>query len=109
MDKYRKTAEKRLANKNPGSSTKLHPDQIAKEALVKSEFSSQIRNEFFDDAYGEILVEYFINWLKTDPHENKTREFIYNSALALGDVRARLINYETYGKNIPIMEDNSGN
>ena len=98
MDKYRKTAEKRLKGQ--------HPDMIAKEALVRAEFSSRERDEFFEDAYGEILVEYFINWLKTDPHETKTREFIYNSALALGDVKQRLISYETYGKNVPHMEDN---
>ena len=98
MDKYRKTAEKRLKGQ--------HPDLIAKEALVRAEFSSRQREEFFEDAYGELLVEYFINWLKTEPHEIKTREFIYNSALALGDVKARLIQYETYGKNIPVMEDN---
>ena len=98
MDKYRKTAEKKLKGQ--------HPDIIAKEALVRAEFSSRQREEFFEDAYGELLVEYFINWLKTEPHENKTREFIYNSALALGDVKARLIQYETYGKNIPVMEDN---
>ena len=98
MDKYRKTAEKKLKGQ--------HPDLIAKEALVRAEFSTREREEFFDNAYGELLVEYFINWLKTDPHETKTREFIYNSALALGDVKARLIQYETYGKNIPIMEDN---
>ena len=100
MDKYRKTAEKKLKGQ--------HPDLIAKEALVRAEFSSRQREEFFEDAYGELLVEYFINWLKTDPHETKTREFIYNSALALGDVKARLIQYETYGKNIPVMEDNDG-
>ena len=98
MDKYRKAAEKRLTQN-------VHPDQIAKEALVKSEFSSRERETFFEEAYGEILVEYFINWLKTDPHETKTREFIYNSALSLGDVKQKLINYETYGKNIPFMED----
>ena len=98
MDKYRKTAEKKLKGQ--------HPDLIAKEALVRAEFSSQQREQFFEDAYGELLVEYFINWLKTDPHETKTREFIYNSALALGDVKARLIQYETYGKNVPLMEDN---
>ena len=100
MEKYRKTAEKRLKGQ--------HPDLQAKEALVRAEFSSRQREEFFEDAYGELLVEYFINWLKTDPHEVKTREFIYNSALALGDVKARLVQYETYGKNIPIMEDNDG-
>ena len=99
MDKYRKAAEKKLTNK-------VHPDQLAKEALVNAEFSSREREDFFDKVYGDLLVEYFINWLKTEPHENKTREFIYNSALALGDVKARLINFETYGKNIPIIEDN---
>jgi len=98
MDKYRKTAEKKLKG--------IHPDLQAKEALVKAEFSSREREMFFEDAYGELLVEYFINWLKTEPHETKTREFIYNSALSLGDVKQKLINYETYGRNVPLMEDN---
>ena len=101
MEKYRKAAEKRLTQK-------VHPDTLAKEALVKAEFSSRERETFFEDAYGELLVEYFINWLSTDPHEQKTREFIYNSALALGDVKSKMIGYETYGKNIPFMEDNDG-
>jgi len=98
MDKYRKTAEKKLKGQ--------HPDMIAREALIRAEFSSRQREEFFEDAYGELLVEYFINWLKTEPHENKTREFIYNSALALGDVKQKLINYETLGKNVAHLEDN---
>ena len=99
MEKYRKAAEKKLTEK-------VHPDMIAKEALINAEFSSREREEFFDGVYGEILVEYFINWLKTDPHETKTREFIYNSALSLGDVKARMVQYEMYGKNIPYIEDN---
>ena len=99
MEKYRKAAEKKLTQK-------VHPDMIAKEALVKAEFSSRERETFFEDAYGELLVEYFIQWLKTDPHENKTREFIYNSALALGDVKQKLIGYETHGANVRYMEDN---
>ena len=98
MDKYRSSAEKKLKGQ--------HPDLAAKEALVRAEFSSRQREEFFDNVYGELLVEYFINWLKTDPHEVKTREFIYNSALALGDVKSRMIGYETYGRNVPHMEDN---
>ena len=99
MEKYRKSAEKKLKGQ--------HPDLIAKEALVRAEFSSREREMFFDNAYGELLVEYFINWLSTDPHEVKTREFIYNSALALGDVKQKLIGYEVYGKNVPHLgEDN---
>ena len=99
MEKYRKAGEKSLGNK-------VHPDMIAKEALVKSEFASRERQEFFDDAYGELLVTYFMHWLKTDPHESKTREFIYNSALALGDVRTKLVEHEMLGKNIKFMKDN---
>lgn len=97
MDKYKKAAVKKLT-------TKVHPDLLAKEALIKAEFSSRQREEFFDEVYGELLVDYFINWLSTDPHENKTREFIYNSALALGDVKQRMINFETYGRNVPHLE-----
>ena len=100
MDKYRKSAEKRLSGK-------VHPDLLAKEALVNAEFSSRERETFFEGAFGELMVEYFINWLKTDPHETKTREFIYNSALALGDVKNKLIGYEMYGRNVPHMEDNN--
>lgn len=99
MEKYRKSGEKSLGNK-------VHPDMLAKDALVKAAFATQERQEFFDDAYGELLVTYFMNWLKTDPHETKTREFIYNSALALGDVRLKLVEYEMKGKNIKFMEDN---
>ena len=64
---------------------------------------------FFESAYGDILVQYFIEWLKTEPHENKTREFIYNSALALGDVKAKMVQYEMYGRNIPYMEGTEDN
>ena len=97
MDKYRKPAEKKLKG--------THPDIIAKEALIKASFASREREEFFDGVYGEIMVDYFIQWLQTDPHENKTREFIYYSVLAMGDIKQRLINYETYGKNIPYLEE----
>ena len=100
MEKYRSSAEKKLKGQ--------HPDLKAKEALVRAEFSSRQREEFFDNVYGELLVEYFINWLKTDPHEVKTREFIYNSALALGDVKARMVQFETYGKNVPHLEEDNG-
>ena len=98
MDKYRKAAEKKLT-------TKVHPDQLAKEALVNAEFSSRQREDFFNAAYGDILVEYFIKWLQTEPHENKSREFLYAAAMGLGDVKAKLIAIETYGKNIPHIEE----
>jgi hypothetical protein len=98
MEKYRRAAEKKLGDK-------VHPDIIAQEALETAEFSSREREYFFDRAYGELLTDYFVEWLKTAPHEIKHREFIYNSALALGDVKSRLIAVETLGKNIPYMKD----
>jgi|TARA_R110001592_G_scaffold234191_2_gene491835 hypothetical protein len=100
MEKYKVAAEKMLKGNT-------HPDLIAKEALVRAQFSSQQRESFFNEAYGELLVQYFTAWLGTDPHEVKTREFIYNSALSLGDVKQKLINFETYGKNVPYIEDNT--
>ena len=98
MDKYRKPAEKKLKG--------MHPDLIAKEALVKAEFSSQMKEEFFNEAFGELMVDYYVKFMETDPHEHKSREFIYSCVLALGDVKNRLTQYETYGKNVPVMEDN---
>jgi hypothetical protein len=102
MDKYRSAAEKKLGDK-------VHPDIIAQEALEKAEFSSREREYFFNNAYGDLLVDYFVEWLKTAPHETKHREFIYNSALALGDVKSRLIQAEQLGKNIPYMKDMEDN
>ena len=40
MDKYRKGAEKKLTNK-------VHPDTIAREALVNAEFSAREREQPF--------------------------------------------------------------
>lgn len=99
MDKYRKSGEKNLNEK------KTHPDMLAKDALVNAHFASRERDEFFDKAYGEILVDYFMAFLNTEPHETKTREFIYNSVLALGDVRKRLVGYETFGKNLEFLSE----
>ena len=93
MDKYRKTAEKKLKG--------VHPDELMREALQHAEFSSREREYFFDKVYGDILVDCFINFLQTEPHEAKKREKIYDTVLALGDVKARMIQYETLAKNVP--------
>ena len=98
MDKYRESAEKKLKGQ--------HPDTIAKEALVKAEFSSREREEFFEGVYGDLLVDYYLQFLNTEPHENKKREFIYSCVLSLGDVKSRMTQYETFGKNISHLGDN---
>ena len=98
MDKYKGPAEKKLKG--------VHPDEVAREALEYSEFSHREREQFFNKVYGDILTDCFLNFLQTEPHEAKKREKIYDTVLALGDVKARMIQYETLAKNIPhITED----
>ena len=109
MEKYRESAEKRLGNKKSYGNHKIHPEELARMAHIKGHFAAKERDEFFDEVYGEVLVDYFVEWLKTDPHETKTREFLYSSAMALGSVKEKMTNFEMYGKNIPhLMEDNDG-
>ena len=100
MEKYRGTAEKRLKGQ--------HPDLQAKEALVRAEFSSRLQEDFFNEAYGELLVDYFLQFLGSEPHENKKREFIYAACLGLGDVKSKLTQYEMYGKNVPHLGEDNG-
>jgi sulfatase maturation enzyme AslB (radical SAM superfamily) len=106
MDKYKKTAETRLGNTKSYGNHKTHPEELARIAHVKGHFAAKERDEFFDEVYGEVLVDFFLEWLKTEPHETKSREFLYASAMALGSVKQRMINFEMCGKNIPhLMED----
>ena len=106
MDKYRKAAETRLGNTKSYGNHKIHPEELARRAHVKGHFATKEREEFYEEVYGEVLVDFFLEWLKTEPHETKSREFLYSSAMALGSVKERMINFEMYGKNIPhLMED----
>jgi len=97
MEKYREAGEKRMTKK-------MHPDRLSQIALQEAKFSADTRNSFFDSAYGDILVDFFLEWLKTEPHETKTREHLYACSMALGSVKEKLISIETKGRNIPIME-----
>ena len=108
MEKYRKTAEKRLGNNKSYGNHKIHPEELARLAHVKGHFAAKERDEFFDEVYGEVLVDLFIEWLKTESHETKSREFLYSSAMALGSVKQKMTDFEMYGKNVPhLMEDNN--
>lgn len=101
MDKFTETAEKRLR----GQDYILH----AKEALVRAEFASREREAFLNTAYGELLVDYFLEFCNSEPQETKKREFIYSCVLGLGDVKGKLVQYETYGRNIKVMDgENNG-
>ena len=105
MDKYKDRAQEKLGNGRNHGKHFTHPEVIAQRNHVEGEFASRVLDEFFTSAYGDILVEYFIEWLKSAPHEVKTREFLYASAMGLGDVRRRIIEKETYGKNVPVIKE----
>ena len=110
MEKYRKTAEKKLGNEKSYGNHKIHPEERARQSHVKGHFASRERDEFFDEVYGEVLIDFFLEWLKTEPHETKSREFLYSSAMALGSGKEKMMNFEMYGKNIPhLQEDNNEN
>lgn len=97
-DSYRKTAEKRLSNTKDGK-PKITPEGLAKEVHVRGLFAARDRDEFFDEAYGDILVDLFIRWLETDAHETKSREWLYSTAMALGSVKEYMLKLETRAKN----------
>ena len=105
MDKYKDVAEKRFGNKISHGKHKTHPEVLAQQAHIKGEFASRVLEEFFTEAYGEILCDLFMQWLKTQPHETKTREFLYSTAMGLGSVREKLKQMETYGKNVPVVKE----
>ena len=95
MKKYGERVEKRH---------KTHPDRQAQLDLSNAVFAKQSRDEFFDEAYSIILWDFFEEWLKTEPHESKSREHLYNCAMALGSIKDRLIKIETRGANIPVIQ-----
>lgn len=98
MDKYRKGFH------NKTQSEKRLPINEGQEALVKAQFAKIEKETFFNEAYGDILADLFVQWLKTGHHEKETREYLYATAMALGSVKQKLIAIETYGNNIPYME-----
>jgi len=69
----------------------------------KGEFASKERDEFFDGAYGEILFDLFLRWVQSPVEDQEMREHMYRQALALGSVKEKMINYETYGKNAKFL------
>jgi len=97
MEKYKESGEKRMTKK-------MHPDRLSQMALQEASFATDVRDKFFDSAYGDILVDFFMEWLKTEPHETKTREHLYACSMALGSVKEKLISIETKGRNIPVIE-----
>jgi len=70
----------------------------------KGEFARKERDSFYDEAYGEILFDLFIQWVQSPVDEADTREHLYRQALALGSVKEKMINYEMFGKNLAFLD-----
>lgn len=107
MEKYRQGFNDRIKPKIDYSSgmgkEKVDPFRDAQIALQQSLFAKAEREDFFRECYTDILTDIFMEWLKSQPHEEKLRQYLYNSALALGSVKAKMIGIETYGTNMQFI------
>jgi len=77
----------------------VEPFRDAQFALSRATFYKNDVEHFFNGAYVEILTELFSAWLKTEPHCQKEREYLYSVAMALGSVKEKLVHIHQYGKN----------
>jgi hypothetical protein len=80
------------------------PFRDAQLALQRGQFATREREEFFNEAFTDILTDLFTQWVKSEPHCTKEREFLYHTALALGSVKENLIKRETLGKNAAFIQ-----
>ena len=108
MDKYKNGAKKKFKPKldQQTGDYKANPFSESQNALANATFSKKERDEFFTEAFSEILVELFQQWIKTEPHCTKEREYLYHVAMGLGSVKERLIQIETYGFNQDLLDYN---
>lgn len=104
-DKKHDSLRKAVLDKFPEM---LRPEQIAQnaqEAIVRGSFADQMKERFFDHAFGEVLADLFMAWLKTEAHCVKEREFLYATAMALGSVKGKLIDFSNFGKNAQYLQE----
>jgi len=110
MDKYKQGLEKRLKPKmnHETNEYKVEPFRDAQVALGQAQFVQREREQFFNEAYSEILADLFVTWLKSEPHCTKEREYLYSVAMALGSVKEKLVAIETYGNNVKYINKQKG-
>ncbi len=101
MDKYKNGAKRKFKPKmdQQTGEYKVNPFVDSQQSLTRAMFSKKERDNFFTEAYSDILVDLFVQWLQTEPHCTKEREYMYHVAMGLGSVKERLIQVETYGFN----------
>lgn len=106
MEKYKKRFEEKVKPRvdHEDGELKVNPFRDAQFALSKASFAIKEREQFFSDAYADILTDLFVSWLKTEPHCTKEREYLYHTAMALGSVKERLVQIEQFGKNAAYIQ-----
>jgi hypothetical protein len=109
MDQYREAFRSKVKPRqnHEDGSYKVEPFRDAQVALAKAHFVQRDREVFFSEAYGEILSDLFVAWLKSEPHATKEREYLYSTAMALGSVKEKLVRIETYGNNAKFIQQKS--
>lgn len=93
-----------VRSKFPATVTTEQAAQSAQEAIVRGTFADQMKEQFFDTAFGEVLADIFMAWLKTEAHCTKEREFLYATAMALGSVKGKLIDFSNLGRNTQYLQ-----
>ena len=101
--RYKKQAEARMHTKSQTGKSHTDPTLQYRKALLNAHFATEAQTDFMDDAYGDILVDLFKKWVETNPHEEKTREYLYSVAQGLGFVREKMAAYELAGKNAEFL------
>ena len=108
MDKYKQGAKRKFKPKMDQASGeyKVNPFVSSAEALSSAMFAKKERDEFFTEAYSDILVDLFTQWLQTEPHCTKEREYLFHVAMGLGSAKERLLQIETFGFNQELIDHN---
>ena len=104
-----KTKDKYFDTRMKDGRPLVDPANYTFKDIQNGEFSSEIKNDFFDEVWGDIIYDYFTAWLNTTSDEVGQREFLYSAAMSLGSVKSKLINYEMKGKNVAFQNKEKEN
>lgn len=113
MEKYTKSFKEHIKPQRNQQTHRNESDPFAdaQNALSKAAFANHERNQFFDMVYSDVLSDIFLAWLQTPTHCTKEREFLYTTAMALGEVKRKMVQYETLASNVKFInqtqEENS--
>ena len=81
--------------------------QKAREAAVRGAHAARYWEELLSDVFGDIENDYLHAIKATGATESNDREHLYRCVLALHDVRMKLMEYDTYGKNVGVNLENN--